>query len=176
VKPKSPRAPEIVSAPVEATDPLADYVYSGWVKHDGVITALIENAKTREGTYLSVGDQFDEFGVVAEIGDETVTLRSAGKLRIVKRPGEYSLIPLNANAAYLRKEAAPAPGGPPNGAPNLAGPGQPGMQTFTPPGGQRFQGGPGFPPPGGFPGAPAGFAVPSGGFQDRPMLFIQDRQ
>ena len=79
------------------------------------VMALVENKKTREGQYLSAGDNFMG-GTVKQIDERSVSIDVAGKVNTLAKTDDYALTPLNANAAFLdAKPAAPAvpqPGAP----------------------------------------------------------------
>jgi hypothetical protein len=90
-----PVAPAVAVQPLQ--DPLAGYVYTGFVHSNGQPVALIENKKTREGFYLQVGDAFGD-GIVNKIESGSVEIKPslAGQTpRLLPMNTRYSLTPLD---------------------------------------------------------------------------------
>lgn len=136
VEPTPPPAPEVI-------DPFADYAYTGTVVMGDEFVALIENAKTKEGTYLRRGDQFMG-GTVSEITDKGVTVTVAGTPRILNKTDEFKLTPLDKDAEFrTATQGRPGQPGQP-GMPGMGGPfgmpGMPGMSPGMPGGGMGFPG------------------------------------
>jgi hypothetical protein len=125
-----------VTPSTPASDPLADYNFTGVVTIQGRESALIENKLTRAGVYLGVGDRFLN-GKITDIDGRRVTLALNGTRRSLARFENYRFTPLDASAPFL-KGGASAPAGTP-GAPGMPNPGQgvpppPGsVPTFPPP-------------------------------------------
>jgi hypothetical protein len=95
VKKVSPISPP-VTAPLPA-NPLADFVYTGFVQANGQQVALIENKKSREGFYLQIGDAFGD-GIVNKIEAGSVEIKptTAGQAsRFLPMNTRYSLTPLD---------------------------------------------------------------------------------
>lgn len=111
-KPAPPPAPAVV-------DPYADYSYTGTVTVGGKLMALVENVKTKEGQYLSVGDSFVG-AKVTDIGERTLTLDMAGSPKVLAKTDDFKLTPLDKSAAYLTAQ------------PQQTGPGQPGQPNAVP--------------------------------------------
>lgn len=125
---------------VVKVDPLVDYVYTGSVDMGGTVMALIENSKTKEGTYVKQGDAFIG-GTISDLTARSVTISLAGVPHVMNKTEDYKLTPLDKNAAFLNAAPPGTPGAP--GAPGT-GPGMPGMQGGGFPGmtgdrAQRFQ-------------------------------------
>lgn len=138
VRPEPPKVETTPPAP-EVIDPFADYAYTGTVVMGDEYVALVENAKTKEGTYLRRGDQFMG-GTVGEITDKGLTVMVAGSPRTLNKTDEFKLTPLDKDAAF-RTQTPGAPGQP--GMPGMGGPfGMPGM----PGGGMGFPGMQNLPP------------------------------
>lgn len=130
--PPTPAVPPVPIAPAPTPpDPLADYVYSGTVSMGGRRLALIENSKTREGSFVAVGDSFAGT-TVARVTTDSVTVRVGGRSRTLSKPSDFKLTPLDKDAPYLAAGTAssPAPGA------GQADAGQPGRR------GPRGRGGP----------------------------------
>ena len=116
VKPAVVVKPPIVKpvAPV-IVNPFADWKYTGTVKMNDTMLALVENSGTKEGRYIRVNDSFDGGATVSAISDGGVTLVAAGKPYFIAKQQEGSLVPLNAPTGA----AQPAPqGAPPAPDPN----------------------------------------------------------
>lgn len=137
----TPSLPTTPPAPVEPAviDPFVDYAYTGTIVMGGQPMALVENSKTKEGTYLKVGDQLLG-GTVTEVTERGVTLTIAGRPRTLSKTEDFSLTPLDKDAAYLTQQPQQGQFGPGAGRPGGT-PGMPGMSGA----------------PGGFPGMPADF-------------------
>lgn len=126
--PKPPAAPVVV-------DPFADYAYTGTVSLDGRMMALIENTKTKEGQYLSVGDTFMG-GTIQQINERNVTIAIAGNSRMLTKTDNFQLTPLDKSAPFLQG-GGNRPGQP--GAPGITNPATPSGAT-TPTGNMPFPG------------------------------------
>lgn len=122
----------VVAAPV-VVDPFVDFVFSGSASMNGEPVALIENKKTRAGTYVKIGEEFKpdpsaSLGAkVTQINDRSITLDIAGKPRILAKNEDFKLVPLDKPAAFLTAQPAT-----PNGVPGAP---QPGMGGGMGPGG-----------------------------------------
>ncbi len=150
VKVEQPK-PTLPAPAPEVIDPFADYAYTGTIMMGEQALALIENSKTKEGTYVKVGDQLIG-GVVTEVTDRGVTINVAGKPRTLYKTEDFKLTPLDKDAAFLTPQQ-PGMGG------------QRGMMPGMRPGGMMMPGmGPGG-MPGGAPGMMPGFG--GGGFMQR---------
>lgn len=117
---KPPPTPKVM--PIEI-NPFADWSYTGTIKFGNQIMALLENTKTHEGQYLTVGQSFLGAQVEA-ITDQMVTLRVAGRPYMVAKSDTITTTPLDKGAG----------GGQPGG-PGMPSPGvpQPGMPPPPPP-------------------------------------------
>jgi hypothetical protein len=149
-KPEPPK-PEPAPAPA-VIDPFVDYAYTGTVIMGDEHVALIENAKTKDGSYVRRGDQFLG-GTVTDITDKGVTLSVAGSAKTLYKTEEYKLTPLDKDAAFRAPAQGPGgPGGPmmggpfgmPGGMPGMPGMGggpmgMPGLQGMSPDMQQRIQ-------------------------------------
>lgn len=143
VKPEPPK-PVVAPAEPDIIDPFADYAYTGTIMMGDQALALVENSKTKEGIYVKVGDQLIG-GTVTEVSDRGVTIAVAGKPRTLNKTDEYSLTPLDKDAAFRTPAQGQGGrggmmGGPP-GMPGMPGmPGAfPGMQGLPPDVQQRIQ-------------------------------------
>jgi hypothetical protein len=94
---RSTTSPSDALPATPANDPLADYAYSGTVTVDGKTMALIEHRKSREGWYVSVGDTWQGFPVVA-VDNRQVIVDVNGERHILGKTDPISLVPLNADA------------------------------------------------------------------------------
>jgi len=120
-----PRLPEPPPAAPEVIDPFADYAYTGTIMMGDQALALIENAKTKEGMYVKVGDQFLG-GTVTEVTEKGITVSVAGTPRTLYKTEEFKLTPLDKDAPYRTAQPGGMPGMP--GVPGMPGaPGTPGM-------------------------------------------------
>ena len=130
--PKLPPPPPIK---VAEPDPFGDYVYNGTVSIDGRKMALLENSKTKEGQYVSIGQPFLG-GQVTAIDERQVIVSLGTTNKTVAKTDDYKLVSLDKNAPFLNEGGNPggappgAPGGPPPG-----GPGGPGGRGMGMPGG-----------------------------------------
>lgn len=133
-QPALPQMPE-----PEVVDPFVDYAYTGTIMMGGQALALVENSKTKEGTYLRQGDQFMG-GTVTEVTDRGVTITVAGKARTLAKSEDFRLTPLDKDAPFRTTN--------PQGMPGMPGgaPGMPGMMPGMPPGGMGMPGMPGMGP------------------------------
>ncbi len=148
--PKLPKMPDVVAPPVAEFNPFAESSYVGTVSVGDRTFAVVENSKTKEGTYLSVGDEY--IGAkVTSIDEKSVALSVAGKEHRLAKLEDYKLVPLDNSAPFLQQQARGAGGmmGP-NGM-MMPGMGMPGM------------GMPGMGMPGGFPGGMGGMGRGFGG-------------
>ena len=111
-------------------NPFAEWKYTGTVKMNDQMLALLENSGTKEGRYVRVNEAFDGGATIAAITENGVTLLAAGKPYLIAKQMEGSLIPLNA-------PTGPAPGTPPPGTPPAPGSPPPGVMPLmqTMPGG-----------------------------------------
>ena len=134
-----PPAPEVI-------DPFADYAYTGTVVMGDEFVALVENTKTKEGTYLRRGDPFMG-GTVSEITDKGVAITVAGSPRMLNKTDEFKLTPLDKDAEFrTATQGRPGQPGMP-GMPGMGGPfGMPGMQPGMPGGIMSFPGMQNLPP------------------------------
>ncbi len=119
--------PVKVVAPI-VINPFADWKYTGTVRMNDQIMALLENNGTKEGRYVRVNEAFDGGATISSITDGGVTLLAAGKPYFIAKQQEGSLVPLNAPTA-----PAPPPGGAP-GTPIPGGGPPPPTNTGLPPG------------------------------------------
>jgi len=142
-KPAQTKAPELTPAPTpEVIDPFADYAYTGSIIMGDQALALVENSKTKEGSYVKVGDQLLG-GIVAQVTERSVTVSVAGKLRTLYKTEDFKLTPLDKDAAFRTQQQNPMgmpgmgmpgmPGMPPGGMmPGMGGPGMQRFQNMTP--------------------------------------------
>ncbi len=108
-------------------NPFAEWKYTGTVKMNDQMLALLENSGTKEGRYVRVNEAFDGGATIAAITENGVTLLAAGKPYLIAKQMEGSLIPLNT-------PTGPAPGTPPPGTPPMPG-FLPTGRIIAPPGG-----------------------------------------
>ena len=88
-------------------NPFADWNYAGSVTAGDQKMALLENRITKEGVYVREGQSFMGFAQVKTVGDQMVTLVSAGKPTILAKSDEMNTTPLTASAGYLTKQPDP---------------------------------------------------------------------
>lgn len=112
VEEAKPETPKSVPVVLPDIDPFEDWVYAGSVDADGRLTALIENAKTKEGRFVKVGDTV--LGArVRTITAGAVTINAAGRPRTLPRSNIVSVRQLDKDATLATTEGvAPAPGAP----------------------------------------------------------------
>jgi hypothetical protein len=144
-KPKVVKTPPVVTRPtppvVVMVNPFQDWVYAGTIKVGDNITALLENSKTKEGQYVTVGSSI--MGAeVTHITDQQVTVMAAGKPTTIAKSDTITVVPLTKSAEYLSAPTAPPPGQPgmPGAAPGAMPQMAPGMPAGMPPG-MNMQGG-----------------------------------
>jgi hypothetical protein len=136
-----PVAPPVAPAPV---NPFVDFAYTGSIQMGDETVALIENAKTKEGMFLKVGDALVG-GTITRITDREVEVSVAGRAERLQKNEDYKLVSLDKDAPFRTQQ-----------------PGQPGQPGGPVPG--MMPGFPGMPGmPGGMPGLP-GMGMGGGGF------------
>lgn len=141
-KPPRVEASSASFEPVEPVNPFGDWSYTGTVKMGNQIIALLENTKTREGEYVTVGQPF--LGAqVNSVTDQRVTLRSEGRSYRLPKSEKITVVQLDRSAAYL---SAPTPPPPPQTPAPQAVPQPPGQMpgqyppALIDPNGQRMRG------------------------------------
>lgn len=128
---EAPKPKPVLSIPVAPINPFAGWTYTGTVRMGDQTMALLENAQTKDGQYVKVGDSFLGAQVTA-VSDQMVTLTSGGKPNTLVKSDNITVTPLSSSAPVL---SAPSPGQP--GMPGMPGqPQMPGQPAFVaPPGG-----------------------------------------
>jgi hypothetical protein len=96
--PESPPPPQVVVPP--PPDPLAGYVFTGVMRVGDQRSALVENAKTKEGYFLKEGDSFAG-GVVTQITEQMLTVTVDGAPHTLARNDHYSFVPLDKSASFV---------------------------------------------------------------------------
>jgi hypothetical protein len=123
--------PTVSPVKVEVINPFAEWAYTGTVTVGDKMEALLENNKTKEGRYVSVGDYV--FGAkVSAVSDQSVTLLSDGKPTELARSDNITVTPLDKSAAYLTPSQQPDQSGQP---------GAPGQTVIITPNGNAMPGG-----------------------------------
>ncbi len=121
-KPAPPPPPQPTPPPVRLPeiDPFAGWAYTGTVTINGQKMVLLENATTKEGQYLHIGEVFMG-GQVSDISDSNVTIMVGNKPRQMFKSQNYNVVPLSASASggggQPGQPGMPGPGGMPGGAP-----------------------------------------------------------
>lgn len=117
-KPAPPPKPTPPPPPVKLPeiDPFAGWAYTGTVTVNNQKMVLLENATTKEGQYLHIGEMFMG-GQVSDITDANVILMIGNKPRQLFKSQNYNIVPLNANAPGAGTPGQPGPGAVPGGAP-----------------------------------------------------------
>ncbi len=119
--PPAPRPqPPIMPPP---PDPLENYIYTGTVTIDNQRLALLEDRRTKVGTYVKIGDRFLGSATVIQVESGQVMLSMGGTTRALPRSTVINLTPLDKSAAFLGNGqngpggsgGAPVPGGPMSG-------------------------------------------------------------
>ena len=110
-------AKQVAPVPPPPPDPFADYIFAGTVTINGQMQALIQNSKTKEGSYVKIGDMFVGETVV-DVNRDSVTLLVQGKPRLFAKSTDINLVPMTAGGGATPPPAnAPAPGPPAPAAP-----------------------------------------------------------
>jgi hypothetical protein len=93
------------AAVTPANDPLADYVYNGTVMVDGEMSALIEHRKSRQGWYVSEGDTWQSYRILA-IDAGQVTVEVNGETRTLTKSDDINVVPLASSAGQRAPTSA----------------------------------------------------------------------
>lgn len=109
-KPAKPAPTPVV--PVEPVNPFVDWSYTGTIRMGDQMMALIENTKTHEGQYVTVGQSFLS-AQVENITDQMVSLRSEGKPYMVAKSDTITVVPLD-KSATITEVSQPQPGAAPD--------------------------------------------------------------
>jgi hypothetical protein len=112
--------------PEPPPSPVAEYAYTGTVTVGDQIMALIENTRTKIGSYLKPGDLF-QGGVVTQVTGQQVVLKIGSAFHTITRNDNYSFTPFSKSAGFLANAGKPGQPNPgqPDGQPNNGGEGAP---------------------------------------------------
>ncbi len=94
--------------PVEI-NPFAEWSYTGVIKSDDQITALVENTRTKEGQFLKAGDMFMG-SQIATITDQEIVLKSGKTSRTLAKSDNITVTPLDRSAIPTNGQGQAQPG------------------------------------------------------------------
>ena len=105
----------IVKVPPVVINPFAEWSYTGVIKSDDQITALVENTRTKDGMFLKAGDMFMG-SQIATITDQEIALKSGKTSYTIAKSDNTNVTPLDRSAIPTNGQGQAQPGQQPNAA------------------------------------------------------------